>query len=76
MKALIIFLSIVCILILVAIFLISQGNKTNRLVRLYKKILDSNKYTFTMEETRNENAYKMTVSQKENKNQNLIQNHK
>ena len=65
-KALIIFLSIICILVIVALVLIFQGNKKDRLVRLYKKILDSKDYTFSMEEDSKEYMYKITVSQKEN----------
>ncbi len=65
-KSLIVFLAIIFILIIVAIILISQERRADRLVRLYKKILDNNKYTFSMEEENIEHIYKMTVSQKDN----------
>ena len=65
-KALVIFLSIICILVILSLILIFQENKQDRLIELYKKILNSKSYTFSMEEDNKEYVYKMTVFQKEN----------
>ena len=65
-KALIIFLSLICILFVIALILIFQDNKKDRLIKLYKKVLESKSYTFSMEEDNKDYVYKMTVSQKEN----------
>ena len=65
-KALIIFLSLICILVVIALILIFQDNKKDRLIKLYKKVLESKSYTFSMEEDNKDYVYKMTVSQKEN----------
>ena len=65
-RTILIFIFIIIVLIIIAVALISGENKTNRVIDLYGKIIQSSKYTWQMEEMNSEFDYKMRVSQRDN----------
>ena len=62
-KTIIVAISIIFLLI-IALILIINGEKKSRVKKMYEKILKSQEYTFSMEETTTEINYKVSMAQR------------